>query len=500
MDCSAKEMQEIPEFHVSRITTSNVSFDNISVDVPPNSLVRENRLEFIDLNNNKIKGVVESDFQGLPKLMHLFLDYNLITVIDPHAFERNTKLQKLTLNGNELAFTKSTQPLIVPSLGKIELENCSISDLPINFFNNMSNLVSIRLGNNKIEQLDSGLFSHLRKLRHLHLQGNQIKQLVPDIFKTNHKLHRLYLRGNPLDNFNGSHFLDASSLISLDISSCNITNIPNKFFSNLHNLVSLDLNDNRLQSFNLNALPQNLEVLDISGNSLTNVTVTTGMIRLLDSLKHLHLTNNNFDCNCRSLALWKWCEKLKPENGGATSCEEFCPTRCLEQEEPSGGKPPIGNVHFRRNTNTKVTTMEPEKSDGEEYSDVENVDDPHVVSGKDANDTFGELRVNDESGREGLDKTWNIIMYSVIGVFGGLVLIGSIALLTDAALGCRKPRYRKPTRSSSIHSLRNLRLELMDPKDDRQETTPLSLHHGFEFVPRPTNAHRNSQPIQVHRS
>jgi len=280
VDCSGIKLNEIPEI-IANITTLNLSFNNISVAVPPNSSAWGSRLKFLYLNNNLIKDI-KSDFQWLPELMHVCLDYNLITVIDPHAFEGNTKLWKLTLTGNELAISKGTQFLIVPSLGWIELENCEISDLPINFFRNMSNLVFIRLSSNKIEQVDRELFSHLRKLRHLHLEGNQIKQIDPDIFKTNHRLQWLYLRGNLLDNSNEKHFLHSSSLISLDISFCNITKIPNKFFSNLHNLVSLNLSDNRLQTFNMRAVPQTLEVLDISGNSLTSLTVTRKMIRLLD--------------------------------------------------------------------------------------------------------------------------------------------------------------------------------------------------------------------------
>jgi Leucine-rich repeat (LRR) protein len=501
VDCSGKELQEIPEIHISEITTLNFGFNNISVVVPPNSSVWGSLLNFLYLNNNHIKDVVKSYFQWLPNLMHVHLDHNLITVIDPHAFEGNTKLWKLTLNGNYLAITKGTESLIVPSLGWIELGNCGISHMPINFFKNMSNLIFIRLSNNKIEQLDRELFSSLKKLRHLHLEGNQIKEIDPVIFKTNHKLQWLYLSNNPLGDFNGRYFLHSSSLISLDISSCNITEIPKKFFSNLHNLVSLNLNDNRLQSFNLRAVPQTLEVLDISGNSLTSVAVTTEIKWFLDSLKHLDLRNNSFTCECRSLSLWKWCEKLRTQNGGASSCEEFCPKPCGEQEQPDGEKIAIGNVHARNNfILSDETSMEPETSDSQEYSDVETVEDPSVVSRGDANDTLGKLRVNEEYASEGSVKMWSIILYACIGVFAGLCLIGAIALVTDTVLGCRKSRVKEASRSPSRNSLRNVRLELMDPNQDGQETTPLSLHRGFDFVSQPTSVHNNPQPGHLRRS
>jgi len=469
VDCSGKELTEIPELLLTHITTLDLSFNNISVAVPPNSSVWGRQLKFLYLNNNHIKDV-KSDFQSLPNLMEVYLDYNLITVIDPHVFERNTKLSKLTLNGNKLTMTQTASFLNATSLDWIELANCSISDMPNNFFGSMTNLEFIRLSNNQIERLDRELFVHLRKLRTLHLEGNLIKQIDPDIFKTNHKLLRLYLHSNPLANFNTSRFLNSSSLISLDIGFCNITEIPDHFFSKLHNLVSLNLSGNRLKSFNMTAVPKNLEVLDISRNSLSYVYVTSTTIRLLGSLKHLDLTNNNFTCTCRLLVMWKWCEKLRNGNGCASACEEFCPSLCGEPEQPNGRKT--------------------------EHGDVETID----VPGVDANDTLGRLRDNNERENGSSGKMVSIITYSIIGVIGGLCLIGAIALTTDLILGYSKSRNKEASRPPSRNSFRNVRLELMDPNDDRQEMTPLSRHHGFDFVSQPTNVHRNPHPGQLHRT
>jgi Leucine-rich repeat (LRR) protein len=500
VDCSGKRLQETPELHVS-LTTLNLGFNNLSVAVPPNSSVWGSHLKFLYLNNNRIKNVVKSDFQELPDLIHVYLDYNLITVIDKHAFEENTKLWKLTLNGNELVVPESTEFLIVPSLAAIELDNCSISDMPFNMFQSMANLVFIRLSNNKIERLDQQMFLHLKKLRHLDLGGNQIKRVFPDIFKTNHRLLWLYLSSNPLDNFNGSHFLRSSSLLSLDISSCNITKIPDKFFSNLHGLISLNLKDNLLKSFDMRAIPQNLESLDISGNSLTHLNVAPETIRRLYSLKHLDLTNNNFTCECRLLALWQWCATLNNGNGGASSCEEFCPPPCGKQEQPPGGKTAPENVHTRMNTISEGTDKEVETSGNQEHNDVENVHIPGVMSGADANDTSGKLREGVVREIGGSDRMWAIITYSCIGVLGGLCLIGVIALVVDGILGHRrKSRAMRTSLSSRRNSFQNVRMELMDSNEDRQETTPLSVQHRFDYVSQSTTAQRNAQPGRSRRS
>jgi len=498
VDCSGKGLSETPELHDSVIVL-DLSSNNISVAMPPFSSDWASNLKFLYLSNNRIKDI-KYDFQGLLDLTQVYLDYNLITVIDKRAFEGNTELRKLTLNGNQLDLSETTDFLVVPSLGAIELDNCSISYLPISFFQSMTDLFLIRLSNNKIEQLDRQLFLNLKKLRYLHLEGNQIKRIVPDIFKTSSKLQWLDLSSNPLDIFNGSYFLYSPSLLSLDISFCNITTIPNKFFSNLHDLLYLNLRGNRLTSFYLRSVPQNLESLNISGNSLTHINAAADTIGRLDSLKYLDLTNNSFTCECRTLALWRWCAKLRTGKGGASSCEEFCPRPCGEQEHPVGGKTAPENVHTRINTNPEETDKENETSGDQQYNDVETVTGPDVISGAEANDTYGKMRANSMSEFGGSGKTWSIITYSIVGVLGGLCLIGVIALVTDGILGWRKARAKKGSRASSRNSLQNVRLELMGTNEDRQETTPLSVQHRFDYVSQPTSVHRNAPHGRSRRS
>ena len=502
VDCSGKDLNTIPILPVSDVMTLNVSFSNISVAVPSDSDDWERQLKFFYLNNNYIKDVTKFDFQSFPELMHVYLDHNLIADVDPHAFEENTKLWKLVLNGNKLTVPKHTEFLVVSSLGWIELKNCSISDLAVNFFKDMPNLAFIGLSYNQIEKLDLELFSHLRKLRYLHLEGNKIKEIHPDIFKTNHVLEWLYLRGNPLNPLNASHLLHAASLLSLDISYCNITKIPNKFFSNLHNLLSLKLNGNLLAFFSMKSVPQSLEVLDISGNSMTAIDVTEETIRRLTNLKHFALTNNSFACECRLSHLWTWCAVLRNGLGGASSCDEMCPDLELETCGKAG-RTAMGHNHVRMNTVAGENDVDPAKSEDQENGDVETLTGPGVVSGKDANNTSGNLKINDEdfpailgstADDEGSERLWSIITYSFIAVFGGLCLIGAIALVTDTFLGCRKPRTRVPATSAKSTS-RNIRLELTDPNEDMQEMTPLSHHRGLDFVSQPTNAHTKSQYV-----
>jgi hypothetical protein len=47
------------------------------------------------------------------KLMNVYMDYNLINVIDKNEFEGNNKMKKLKINGNEIDVKKNKKFKIV---------------------------------------------------------------------------------------------------------------------------------------------------------------------------------------------------------------------------------------------------------------------------------------------------------------------------------------------------------------------------------------------------
>lgn len=512
--CFEKQLKAIPELQGSNITTLDVSFNNISLILQHDFGNWGRQLKFLYLSHNYIEKVDVSAFLNLPELTHVHLDYNLITQMEPHTFEGNHKLWKLILNENNLTVPEHTGFLNIPSLGWLELENCNVSYLPDNVFKNMSKLVVIRLSNNRIQKLHSEWFSHLKNLRYLHLEGNQIKEIGPDMFKNNQKLEWLYLRNNPLNQtqFTRHNFLHASSLISLDVSFCNISQISNKCFSNLHNLLNLKLNNNMLKSFNMAQIPRNLEVLDISGNSLTTIIATKKITTQMTNIKHLVLTHNKFMCDCHIFDIWFWCSTLRNASEGSSSCDDFCPAANIMacgkhhsqtdqarniSEHFSVKKP--GRNHKYTNTSSEEIGYSYETNDNQHLNEVETVDGLNVDTEDGANGKHGKYKVKDKSvssdlesstENEQLEKVWGIVLYSCIGIFGGICLIGALALGTEMFLG-----YRRSGRSHSAgSSMRHVKLELMDTNQDREEMRPLAHNQGFDFVSMPTNANRTAQP------
>jgi Leucine-rich repeat (LRR) protein len=499
IDCSGKNLKFLPELQGSNLTTLDISFNNISLIHDFN--VSGKQLKYFYLNNNRIERVEKSVFSSFPALIHIHLDYNLIIQVDPRTFEENRNLWKLILKGNPLILPNDTGILDVPSLGWIELENCNITYLPKNSFKNMSKLVFLRLSNNHIQHLDIQLFYHLKQLRYLHLEGNHIKEIHPNLFKSNHVLEWLYLRQNPLNQSSRHHFFNAPSLILLDMSFCNINQIRNNSFSNLRNLVNLRLNNNNLKSFDMTHIPKNLEILDISGNSMKTINMTKDTIRHMRNIKYLDLTNNGFTCDCHLYELWELCTTLRKGHGGISSCDDFCPAS--EFETCKGQHPKYDQVqNISENLTAKeskkkyeyinITKGEPEEdyetSSNQQNNDVDVFGDTSNHS-EDANNKSGKYKVDEELASSGL---WTIILYSSIGTFGGLCLIGATVLGAELYFG-RKKQSRKISANSS---LKQVGMKLGKINEERQETVPLSQNCGFDFVYVPTNAIRSDQSDQ----
>jgi hypothetical protein len=286
--------------------------------------------------------------------------------------------------------------------------------------------------------------------------------------------------------------------MSLDIGFCSISEIKKNSFSNLRNLIDLRLNNNILKSFVMTHIPKNLEVLNISGNSMKTIYMTENTIQYVRNIKHLDLTNNEFTCDCHLFDLWELCATLRKGPGGVSSCNEFCPASEFETCKRQHPK-----IHQVQNTSENVTagelrkkyeyinTTKKEIDVDYETNNNQQIDDVDLSGGtrnhsEDANDKTGKYRVNEERVSPDL---WTNILYACIGIFGGICLLGATVFLAEFFF-CRRKRSRKISANSS---LRHVRMKVMETNEGRQETVPVSQHRGFDFVYVPTNANRTDQ-------
>ncbi|XP_071751505.2 uncharacterized protein LOC139908662 [Centroberyx gerrardi] len=155
------------------------------------------RVRSLDLSENKISKIRESDFKHLPNLTNLNLKGNNISKIDKGAFTNLNSLKCLNLNNNKL----------------VQLQD--------NLFHGLSNLTELRLTSNHIKTVASSSFQALTNLKLLDLSINNLQCLtrVQSIIQHLPRLQDLSIKQNNLSTFQSWELSNKSiELVSLDLS------------------------------------------------------------------------------------------------------------------------------------------------------------------------------------------------------------------------------------------------------------------------------------------
>uniref|UniRef100_T1GYB1 Uncharacterized protein n=1 Tax=Megaselia scalaris TaxID=36166 RepID=T1GYB1_MEGSC len=243
----------------------------------PSSLdifAKTSKLQLIDLSGNDIEEPMlkRIHFKSLHALSSLDLSRNTnINGIDYLAF-KFTALKALNMSSVRLM---NLNKLGNDNITNIDFSNNEISQIPVNSFEDLKNLITLNLSCNNILELKEPVFRDTKNLKELRLQGNNLRKLDFKIFQ------------------------NLVNLETLDLSSNCLESIPE--LMNLIKLQNLFLQDNFLKIIPSNrALPITLKTLDISNNSLRFIGKNTFQnIQSLNSLD-ISYTNNtyiDFDTN-----------------------------------------------------------------------------------------------------------------------------------------------------------------------------------------------------------
>ncbi|XP_069061300.1 SLIT and NTRK-like protein 6 [Pleurodeles waltl] len=197
----------------------------------------------------------------------------------------------LFVNCEERGINKLSQIQVPPSLPfHLSLLNNGISQLHVNEFSGLTNLISLHLGFNNIVDIEPGAFNGLSLLKQLHINHNSLEILKEDTFQG-------------LENL---EFLQADNNF--------ITEIESSAFSKLNRLKVLILNDNAIEF-----LPANifrfvpLTHLDLRGNQLQTLPYV-GFLEHIGRILDLQLEDNKWACNCELLQLKTWLENMPPQS------------------------------------------------------------------------------------------------------------------------------------------------------------------------------------------
>lgn len=156
---------------------------------------------------------------------------------------------------------------------KLYLIDNGFSKLPVDLFDDITNITSIDLQQNDVI-LPKGIFSKLENLRHLELGHNNLESIEVGLFEKQNKLDILNLWGNNLKNISANWFTGLKSLTKLDLSRNKIESLNSDTFEFLQNLTTLSINLNPIKNLSsfLFSNNKNLEKLQIKYNT-ANITL-----------------------------------------------------------------------------------------------------------------------------------------------------------------------------------------------------------------------------------
>ena len=161
------------------------------------------KLEVFYLNHNILESISVSYFYGLIYLKILFLNNNMITVIEEHTFIQLNQLKKLNIEYNKVTNIFKSVFKGLTKLEVLELRYNQIAILNAETFIHLENLRSLDMGYNEFKILSNSHFSQLKELEILKLDHNRIRELEHND-ETLISLQSLYINNNiikSIDNY-----------------------------------------------------------------------------------------------------------------------------------------------------------------------------------------------------------------------------------------------------------------------------------------------------------
>lgn len=267
-------------------------YDNRLTEFPTTALENLDNLEALNMTHNDITQLPPDIVNGMAALKKLDLSYNGLVTIDDEAFRGFTgNLSELDVSHNNLINIGESLKYF-PSLKKINFDNNEINNIKRDLgLLNTVKLVEFSAANNDIEVIDKETWWRMAdSLKSLNLAGNRLQD-VP---------------------YMAVRFL--KSLEIVDLSRNNINRLYNTFPFKFDQLKELYLHNNKIQDIQpifFYWVSNSLDVLDLSGNRINNVTDETfGYLPQLGSLdlshneiRNLHVGQMSFMQRLRNLNL-----------------------------------------------------------------------------------------------------------------------------------------------------------------------------------------------------
>lgn len=261
-------------------------------------------LSSLMLGNNDLDGIAGDIFMGFHRLLSLNLENNNIRYVHRGTFPES--VQTLNLDRNLLSGFPTDAADSIKTLSWLMLRGNLLDQLPIGGFSNHKKLDKLDLGENFIRFIPQNVFNGSLSVRDLYLDFNLLSRIDDEAFKHINP-GRLYLSSNNINNITDKAFLGGpnKSIVMLDLSKNKLSTIP-KALTTLKALKYLYIPNNEITAVpndTFRSFCEQLEVLDLSGNQLTEIP--RDALENCSVISHLYLGHNQIsDIQMEDFETW----------------------------------------------------------------------------------------------------------------------------------------------------------------------------------------------------
>ena len=235
---------------VCETVTDLAIFTSDIVEIKDETLAHLVNLKTLKLTDSPLENISENAFQPLRSLETLVVQNTSLSVLLPATLVGLAKIQQVTFSQSFITnITVDHFTHLNGTLQKLNLSKNKIADVIGGFFNVTNSLTNLDLSDNSLVALDNSTLKFLSKVTDLTVENNYLGSLT-----------------------NGS-FEDMTSLNTLTLSRNSLNVFPKDTF--LHSTVTmLNVSDNLLNQVAEISKLENLQVLDLDGNSFAQVNNT----------------------------------------------------------------------------------------------------------------------------------------------------------------------------------------------------------------------------------
>lgn len=295
LELSGNRMQKItPEiFKVLRkLKNLDLSFNRI-VELVDGPFRNNAEIEKLDLHGNNISEIKSGDLRGLLSLHVLNLGFNAIKDVAFDNFEPLSNLTYLNMESNLLSSLDSSgsyQNIFSNKRFRIlNLSNNILKNIS-NVFNN-TYVYTLKLSKNFGLSPSKNTFAGLMHLQILFMEECNITFLLVDLFENSPNLTEIYMRHNKIRTIQSEAFLSLKHINLLDLSNNKLEKLNDNLFTGNNSLRHLNVSHNNIAVIENGAfrwLNLTSWQLDASFNLLTELPSSDSTIRILN-ISHNHI-------------------------------------------------------------------------------------------------------------------------------------------------------------------------------------------------------------------